>query len=167
MPESSAVSYLPSQPYPPMPGAVTPLVAYPHPIAPPPGFAVLVVSVNRGPYLVPAPTTSRFKVDGRSVPIPGEGTWHIAVPAGPRDVRYTDFMGIPIITTSVLAQPGAAHHLSFRFGGWRNRVHDAHGTDVTRFGLWSNYSIALAALAVVVPLCCGGLALMGVFSTSP
>ncbi|GAB3059515.1 hypothetical protein [Micromonospora schwarzwaldensis] len=161
------MSYLPSQPYPPMPGAVTPLVAYPHPIAPPPGCAVLVVSVNRGPYLVPAPTTSRFKIDRRSVPIPGEGTWHIAVPAGPHDVRYTDFMGIPIITTSVLAQPGAAHHLAFRFGGWRNRVHDGHGTDVTRFGMWSNYSILLVALAVIVPLCCGGLALLTAASSAP
>ncbi|WP_089157727.1 hypothetical protein [Micromonospora sp. NBS 11-29] len=159
------MSYLPPQPYPPMPGA--PLTAYPHPIAPPPGHAVLVVSVNRGPYVVPVPTTSRFKIDRRPVPIPGEGTWHIAVPAGPHDVRYTDFLGVPIVTTSVVAQPGAAHHLSFRFGGWRNRVHDGHGTDVTRFGLWSNYSILLVALAAMVPLCCGGLALVGAFSTSP
>ncbi|MFI5837365.1 hypothetical protein ACIA5A_27185 [Micromonospora sp. NPDC051300] len=161
------MSYLPAQPYPPMPGGVSPFVAYPHPIAPPPGYAVLVVSVNRGPYLVPVPTTSRFKIDKQQVPIPGEGTWHIAVPPGPHDVRYTDFLGVPIVTTAVMVQPGAAHHLSFRFGGWRNRVHDGYGTDVTRFGLWSNYSIMLVSLAVIVPLCCGGLAAIGVFSTSP
>ncbi|MFI7069865.1 hypothetical protein [Micromonospora sediminicola] len=162
------MSYHPSQPYPPpMPGVVTPLIAYPHPIAPPPGCAVLVVSVNRGPYLVPAPATSRFKVDGRVVAIPGEGTWHVAVPAGPRDVRYTDFMGIPVITTSLVAQPGAAHHLSFRFGGWRNRVHDGYGTDVTRFGMWSNYSILLVVLAVGGLLCCGLFGLTAAFSASP
>ncbi|WFE40821.1 hypothetical protein [Micromonospora sp. WMMD998] len=159
------MSYLPAQPYQPWPAA--PLTAYPQPIAPPPGHAVLVVSVNRGPYAIPVPTTSRFKVDKLVVPIPGEGTWHIAVPAGPHDVRYTDFMGVPIVTTSLVAQPGAAHHLSFRFGAWRNRVHDGYGTDVTRFGLWSNYTVALVALAVIVPLCCGvvGLISGGLTST--
>ncbi|MEH1097795.1 hypothetical protein [Micromonospora sp. CPCC 205561] len=148
------MSYPPPASYPPVPGAVTPLV-YPHPIAPPPGYAVLVVTVNRGPYLVPAPTTSRLKVDGQQVPIPGEGTWYVVISAGPHDVRYTDFMGLPLITTALVAHPGAAHHLSFRFGGWRNRVHDAHGTDVTRFGLWSNYSIALLTFGVIGLLCCG------------
>ncbi|MFJ6196679.1 hypothetical protein [Micromonospora sp. NPDC092111] len=161
------MSYPPYPSHPPMPGAVTPLTAYPHPISPPPGHAVLAVSVNRGPYLVPAPTTSRFKVDGRAVPIPGEGTWHVAVPAGSHDIRYTDFMGIPVITTTLVAQPGALHHLSFRFGGWRNRVHDGYGTDVTRFGMWSNYSIMLVTLAVVGVLCCGGFGLVAAISTSP
>ncbi|MBB5827224.1 MULTISPECIES: hypothetical protein [Micromonospora] len=158
------MSYPPHSPYPPGPGAVAPLTAYPQPIPPPPGHAVLVVSVNRGPYLVPAPATSKFKIDGRTVPIPGEGTWHVAVPAGPHDVRYTDFIGIPVITTALVAQPGAAHHLSFRFGGWRNRVHDGHGTDVTRFGMWSNYSIMLVTLAVLGVLCCGGFGLVAALS---
>ncbi|MFI7432404.1 hypothetical protein [Micromonospora haikouensis] len=158
------MSYPPHPSYPPGPGAVTPLTAYPQPIPPPPGHAVLVVSVNRGPYLVPAPATSKFKIDGRTVPIPGEGTWHVAVPAGPHDVRYTDFIGIPVITTALVAQPGAVHHLSFRFGGWRNRVHDGHGTDVTRFGMWSNYSILLVTLAVVGVLCCGGFGLVAALS---
>ncbi|WP_091107569.1 hypothetical protein [Micromonospora citrea] len=148
------MSYPPHPPYPPVPGAVTPLV-HPHPIAPPPGYAVLAVTVNRGPYIVPAPTTSKFKIDGQTVSIPGEGTWYMVVAPGQHDVRYTDFMGVPLITTSLAVQPGAAHHLSFRFGGWRNRVHDGHGTDVTRFGLWSNYSILLVTLAIFGLLCCG------------
>lgn len=138
-----------------MPGPVSLLVAYPHPVAPPAGCAVLVVSVNRGPYLVPATAAGRFKVDGRDVPIPGEGTWHVVVPAGQRDVRYTDFMGLPVITTTVVAHPGAVHPLSFRFGGWRNRVHDGYGTDVTKFGMWSNYLIALVTLVVIGVPCCG------------
>ncbi|MFY1652055.1 hypothetical protein ACN27J_14305 [Solwaraspora sp. WMMB762] len=162
------MSYPPHHPgYPPMPGAVSLLVAYPQPIAPPPGCAVLVVSVNRGPYLVPATAAGRFKVDGRDVPIPHEGTWHVAVPAGQHDVRYTDFMGVPVITTTVVAHPGAAHPLSFRFGGWRNRVHDGYGTDITKFGMWSNYLIALVALVVVGVLCCGGFGLIGALSGSP
>ncbi|MEU4643042.1 hypothetical protein [Micromonospora sp. NPDC023814] len=160
------MSYPPHPSYPPGPGAVTPLVAYPHPIPPPPGHAVLAVSVNRGPYLVPAPSTSKFKVDGQVVPIPGEGTWHVAVPAGPHDVRYTDFMGIPVMTTALVAHPGAVHHLSFRFGGWRNRVHDGHGTDVTKFGMWSNYSILLVTFLVLGVVCCGGSALLAGLSGS-
>ncbi|WP_117670023.1 hypothetical protein [Micromonospora sp. MW-13] len=161
------MSYPPHPSYPPMPGAVTPLIAYPHPISPPPGHAVLVVSVNRGPYLVPAPSTSRFKVDRQVVAIPGEGTWHVAVPAGPHDVRYTDFMGIPVMTTTLVAHPGVLHPLAFRFGGWRNRVYDGHGTDVTKFGMWSNYSILLVTLVVLGVLCCGGFGLVAGLSTSP
>ncbi|WP_431875004.1 hypothetical protein [Micromonospora marina] len=153
------MSYLPSQPYPPLPGGVSPLIAYPHPIAPPPGCGVLVVSVNRGPYLIPVPVTSRFKIDRQVVAIPGEGTWHVAVPAGAHDVRYTDFLGVPLVTTTLAVQPGAAHHLAFRFGGWRNRVYDGYGTDVTRFGLWSNYSVMLVVLAVLGVACCGVLGL--------
>ncbi|MFG1776003.1 hypothetical protein ACGFIR_06385 [Micromonospora sp. NPDC049051] len=148
------MSYPPHPPYPPVPGAVTPLV-YPHPIAPPPGYAVLGITVNRGPYIVPAPTTSKLKIDAVPVPIPGEGTWYVVISPGAHDVRYTDFMGLPLITTAMMAYPNAMHHLSFRFGGWRNRVHDAHGTDVTKFGMWSNYSIALVALAVFGVVCCG------------
>ena len=154
------MSYSAPLPYPPVPGAVTPFVAYPHPIPPPAGCAVLVVSVNRGPYIIPVTTTSRFKVSGRVVPIPGEGTWHVAVPAGQHDIRYTDFMGIPIVTTTLVVHPGAAYPLAFRFGGWRNRVHDGYCRDVTKFGLWSNYSIALVGLVTVGVLCCGGLALV-------
>ncbi|MEU7614799.1 hypothetical protein AB0M91_02845 [Micromonospora rifamycinica] len=161
------MSYPPQQPYPSAPGGVTPMIAYPHPVPPPPGHAVLVVSVNRGPYLVPVPTTSRFKIDGRPVSIPGEGTWYVAVPAGSHDVRYTDFMGIPIVTTALTVQPGVAYPLAFNFGGWRNRVRDGHGTDVTKFGMWSNYSIVLVVLPVVGLLCCGGLGLLSALSTSP
>ncbi len=137
-------------------------VAYPHPVQPPPGFACLAVTVNRGPYIVPAPTTSRLKVDGRHVRIPREGTWFVLVPAGQRDIRYTDLFGIPIMTTQVVLPPGGMHHLSFRFGGWRNRVYDGHGTDVTRFGMWSNYAIMLIMLimlGVTGLLCCGGIGL--------
>ena len=159
------MSYPHHPPYPPIPGAVAPLIAYPHPIVPPPGHAVLAVTVNRGPYIVPATATSKFKVGGWTVSIPREGTWHVAVPAGQHAVRYTDFMGIPIITTALVAHPGALHHLSFRFGGWRNRVHDGYGNDVTRFGLWSNYSIALVSLVVLGAVCCGALGLSGAFST--
>ncbi|MEU1754063.1 hypothetical protein ABZ436_15545 [Micromonospora matsumotoense] len=161
------MSYPPQPSYPSAPGGVTPMIAYPHPIPPPPGHAVLTVSVNRGPYLVPAPSTSRFKVDGRLVAIPGEGTWYVAVPAGPHDVRYTDFMGIPVITTALVTQPGVVYPLSFRFGGWRNRVHDGQGTDVTKFGMWSNYSILLVTLVVLGVLCCGGFGLVAALSTSP
>lgn len=161
------MSYPPQPSYPSAPGPVTPLVAYPQPIPPPPGHAVLAVSVNRGPYLVPVPATSRFKVDGRLVSIPGEGTWYVAVPAGAHDIRYTDFMGIPIVTTALTVQPGLVYPLSFRFGGWRNRVHDGQGTDVTKFGMWSNYSLVLVILPVVLLLCCGGLGLIGALSTSP
>ena len=131
------------------------MVAYPHPIAPPPGYAVLAISVNRGPYIVPAAVAARFRISGSVVAIASEGTWYVAVPAGTHDVRCTDFMGVPIITTVLVAHPGALHHLSFRFGGWRNRVYDGHGTDVTKFGLWSNYSIALVTLVVFGVLCCG------------
>lgn len=148
----------------PQPHPVAPLTAYPYPVAPPPGYAVLVVSVNRGPYIVPAPTTSRFKIDRREVPIPGAGTWHVAVPAGPHDVRYTDFTGMPLITTTLHAHPGAVHHLSFDFGRWRNRVRDGRGVDVTSFGLWSNYTIMLVTLAVVGVLCCGGFGLVVVLT---
>ncbi|WP_433390380.1 hypothetical protein [Micromonospora sp. KLBMP9576] len=149
------MTYPPYASYPPMPGPVHPLIAYPHPITPPPGYAVLVVTVNRGPYLIPAPVSSRFKVAGQPVAIPGEGTWHLAVPPGQHDVRYTDFMGVPLITTTLVIHPGTAQHLSFRFGGWRNRVHDGQGTDVTKFGLWSNYSMSLIVLAVFLLVCCG------------
>ncbi|PWU56929.1 hypothetical protein DLJ47_04305 [Micromonospora sp. S4605] len=152
------MSYPPHSAYPPpVPGAVTPMV-YPHPIQPPPGYSVLAVTVNRGPYIVPVPATGKLKIDGQTVPIPGEGTWHMVIAPGPHDVRYTDFMGVPLVTTALAAHPGAAHHLSFRFGAWRNRVHDGHGTDVTKFGLWSNYTILLLVFAVVGVVCCGLLA---------
>jgi hypothetical protein len=123
---------------------------------------VLAVTVNRGPYIVPAPATSKFKVNGQAVPIPGEGTWYVVIPPGSLDVRYTDFMGLPLITTTLAAHPGAAYHLSFRFGGWRNRAYDGYGTDVTKFGLWSNYSIALVTLGAFGLICCGFL---GPFTT--
>jgi len=35
-------------------------------------------------------------------------------------------------------------------------VRDAQGTDVTKFGMWSNYTIMLIGFAVIA-LCCVGL----------
>jgi hypothetical protein len=141
-------------------------MAYAQPVALPPGFGALVVSVNRGPYLVPAPSTAKLKVDGRQVAVPGAGTWHIPLPAGPHDVRYTDFLGIPMMTTHPqVIQPGMPHYLTFDFGVWRNRVRDGAGTDVTKFGLWSNYTVLLITLAVVLVFCCGGTALIGAMSS--
>jgi hypothetical protein len=137
-------------------------VAYPHPIPLPAGAGCLVVSVNRGPYLVPVTATAKLKIDGREVSISGAGTWYIPVPAGPHEVRYTDLLGIPMVTTSVIVQPGTACQLSFQFGAWRNRVYDGHGTDVTKFGMWSNYTILLITLVGVAVICCGGI---GVIST--
>lgn len=129
--------------------------AYPQPVALPPGYGMLVVSANRGPYLVPVLGAGQLKVDRQKVPLPGnEGTWFVPVPAGPHDVRVTDFMGLPIVTTDVMVHPGAGHPLTFRFGGWRNRVADAQGTDVTKFGLWSNYLILLVTMGVMSVGCC-------------
>jgi hypothetical protein len=145
--------------YPRVPGGVPTLFAYAHPVPLPAGHGCLVVAVNRGPYLVPAPATCRLKIDGVQVPLPGEGTWHIPVPAGPHDVRFTDWFGIPVMTTQPVVQPAAAAYLSFRFGGWRNRVYDPHGTDVTKFGMWSNYTFLLLTFAVIGLLCCGGFGL--------
>ncbi|WP_422774143.1 hypothetical protein ACN28C_15460 [Plantactinospora sp. WMMC1484] len=153
-----------SHPSVPSPGMA--LAAYPHPIALPPGWGALIVSANRGPYLVPAPSTCKLKIDGREVSGMAEGTFHVAVPAGEHDVRFTDLFGIPMITTRVVVQPNAGHQLSFRFGGWRNRVHDGQGTDVTTFGMWSNYSILLITLGVVGVICCGGLALIPMLTSS-
>lgn len=136
-------------------------MAYGQPVALPPGFGALVVTVNRGPYLVPVSSTMRLKVDGQHAAIPGEGTWHIPLPAGPHEVRYTDFLGIPAITTPpVIIQPGMPHYLNFDFGVWRNRVRDGAGADVTKFGMWSNYTVGLIAIGVVL-LCCVGTALIG------
>jgi len=140
-------------------------MAYAQPVPLPPGFGALVVSVNRGPYLVPAPSTAKLKVDGRNVAIPGAGTWHIPLPAGPHDVRYTDFIGIPTMTTHPQTiQPGMPLYLTFDFGVWRNRVRDAAGVDVTKFGMWSNYTVLAITLVVLVVFCCGGAALI---STMP
>jgi len=141
--------------YPPPPGAPFVPIAYAQPVALPPGFGALVVSVNRGPYMVPAPTTTKLKIDGREVAIPFVGTWHIPLPAGPHRVRYTDFMGIPMITTHPqVVQPGMPHYLSFDFGTWRNRVRDGAGIDVTKYGMWSNYTLLLIMLAVIAVCCC-------------
>ncbi|GIG89909.1 hypothetical protein [Plantactinospora endophytica] len=145
--------------YPSIPPPGMALAAYPHPVQLPPGWGALIVSANRGPYLVPAPTTCKLKIDGREVSGMAEGTFHIAVPAGEHEVKYTDLFGIPMITTRVVVHPGTAQQVSFRFGGWRNRVHDGQGADITRFGMWSNYSILLITLAVV-GACCGGLVLI-------
>jgi hypothetical protein len=141
-------------------------IAYPHPVAPLPGQSCLVISVNRGPYLVPVATAGRLKVDRRQVTIPREGTWYVPVPAGTHDVRYTDFLGVPMVTTQLATQPGAAHQLSFRFGAWRNRVFDGQGTDVTKFGMWSNYTIMLITFAVLIVFGCGGLTLITALAAS-
>jgi len=136
-------------------------VAYPHPVPLPAGAGALVLTVNRGPYVVPVSASSKLKIDGREVPIGGENvTWHIPLPAGTHEVKYTDFMGLPMVRTEVVIQPGAASHLNFRFGVWRNRVYDGQGADVTRFGLWSNYLIMLVTLGTMVLVCCGGSALL-------
>jgi hypothetical protein len=88
------------------------------------------------------------------------------VPAGRHDIRYTDWLGIPIMTTVADLQPGMMHQLSFRFGGWRNRVHDGHGTDVTKFGMWSNYLVMLITFGAIGVLCCGGTLLLSMLSSS-
>ncbi|MEO3746630.1 hypothetical protein [Plantactinospora sp. B5E13] len=137
------------------PGQPAKPAAYPHPVALPTGAGALVVTVNRGPYMVPVPKTAKLRVDGRHVPIPGAGTWHIPVPAGPHQIKFTDFIGVPLVTTSVVVQPGAATILDFRFGVWRNRVHDGQGADVTRFGMWSNHLVSIIEVAVVLAVCCG------------
>ncbi len=140
-------------------------MAYAQPVALPPGFGALVVSVNRGPYLVPVSGTAKLKVDRQQVAIPGAGTWHIPLPAGPHDVRYTDFLGVPMVTTHPqVIQPGLPHYLAFDFGVWCNRVRDGAGVDVTKFGMWSNYTVLLVTLAVFGLLCCGGGALIGATS---
>jgi len=135
-------------------------MAYAQPVALPPGFGALVVSVNRGPYLVPVSSTAKLKIDKQRVAIPSEGTWHIPLPAGPHDVRYTDFMGVPMVTTQPqVIQPGMPHYLTFDFGVWRSRVRDGAGVDVTKFGMWSNYAVLLITIAVVALCCCGGSAI--------
>ncbi|ROT31118.1 hypothetical protein [Micromonospora sp. HM5-17] len=141
------------------PGYLAP-VAHPHPVPLPAGAGALVVTVSRGPYVVPVPATCKLKIDGREVPIPGAGTWHIPVPAGPHEVKYTDFLGVPMVRTDVVVQPGTPSYLDFRFGVWRNRVYDGQGADVTRFGMWSNYLIALIGLISTLVICCGGGALL-------
>jgi len=152
---------------PPPPGAPFVPIAYAQPVPLPPGFGALVVSVNRGPYLIPAPSTAKLKVDGRPAAIPGAGIWHIPLPAGTHDVRYTDFIGIPTMTTHPqLIQPGVPHYLNFDFGVWRNRVRDNAGTDVTKFGMWSNYTVLLITLAILFVICCGGGALLSTISSS-
>jgi len=140
-------------------------MAYAQPVPLPPGFGALVVSVNRGPYLVPVPSTAKLKVDRQNVAIPGAGTWHIPLPAGPHDVRYTDFLGIPMVTTHPQTiQPGMPLYLTFDFGVWRNRVRDGAGVDVTKFGMWSNYTVMLIMLGAFLVLCCGGTALIQAMS---
>jgi hypothetical protein len=130
-------------------------IAYAQPVPLPPGYGALVVSVNRGHLLIPSPSTTTLKVDGREVPIPFAGTWHIPLPAGPHDVKYTDVLGIPLMTTRPqVIQPGMPHYLSFDFGMWRHRVRDGAGNDVTKFGLWSNYTVLLILLAIIAACCC-------------
>ncbi len=149
------------------PGPVMPFTAYPMPVPVPEGHGVLVVSFNRGPYLVSAASTSKLKVDGRQVPFGGEGTYHVVVPAGPHEVKVTDPFGMPMIKTKLTVHPGAGHQLAFRFGGWRNRVHDGQGNDVTTFGMWSNYAIMLVVLPAILLVCCGGSALLASLSNTP
>ncbi|MEU7826052.1 hypothetical protein [Catellatospora sp. NPDC049133] len=153
-----------SHPLPPAP--VMPYTAYPMPVPVPEGHGVLIVSFNRGPYIVSAASTCRLKIDGREVPFAGEGTYYIVVPAGPHEAKVTDFIGMPMIKTALTVHPGAGHQLAFRFGGWRNRVHDGQGADVTTFGMWSNYLIMLVFFPVFFLLCCGGVALISALGSS-
>ncbi len=142
------------------PGGVAPYVAYPAPIAPPPGFGCLVTTANHGPYIVSAASTTTLKVDGREFPI----GWCLVLPPGRHDIKLTDFIGIPMIRTELVVHPGATHPLRFHFGGWRNRVYDGQGTDVTRFGMWSNYAILLLVLGpllLVALLACVGILVLG------
>jgi hypothetical protein len=143
-----------------------PYTAYPMPVPVPEGHGVLIVSFNRGPYIVSAASTCRLKIDGREVPFAGEGTYYIVVPAGPHEAKVTDFIGMPMIKTALTVHPGAGHQLAFRFGGWRNRVHDGQGADVTTFGMWSNYLIMLVFFPVFFLLCCGGVALISALGSS-
>ena len=65
---------------------------------------------------------------------------------------------------SQVIQPGMPHYLTFDFGVWRNRVRDGAGIDVTKFGMWSNYTVLLVTLAAVLVFCCGGGALISAVS---
>ncbi|BCJ75652.1 hypothetical protein CS0771_51960 [Catellatospora sp. IY07-71] len=138
------------------PGAIVPFIAYPVPITPPPGCGVLVFTVNRGPYLVSAASTARLRIGGQEVPFAGEGTWHVAVPAGAFEVRLTDFMGVPIMKTAVTVQPGEAQARTFDFQVWRNRVLDGQGNDAATFAMWSNYLIMVVTLVGIAVACCCG-----------
>ncbi|MEU8007123.1 hypothetical protein AB0B66_38680 [Catellatospora sp. NPDC049111] len=153
-----------SQPMP--PAQVMPYTAYPMPVPVPEGHGVLIVSFNRGPYIVSAASTCRLKIDGREVPFAGEGIYYIVVPAGPHEAKVTDFIGMPMIKTALTVHPGAGHQLAFRFGGWRNRVHDGQGADVTTFGMWSNYLIMLVFFPAFFLLCCGGVAVISALGSS-
>lgn len=162
-PSGMAYPHQPSAaPYQSLPPVLAPS---PYPPQLPPGYGCLSLEFNRGPYLIPAMTTSRFKVDGQDVTHRmREGRWFLPVAAGYHKLKVTDFMGVPIMTTEVTVAPGGTHHRSFRFGGWRNRVRDERGTDVTRFGLWSNYSMMLIGFAVLA-VCCVGLITLVVASS--
>ncbi|GAA1401627.1 hypothetical protein GCM10009662_25190 [Catellatospora coxensis] len=148
------------------PGSLIPYTAYPMPVPVPEGHGVLIVSFNRGPYIVSAASTSKLKIDGRQVPFGGEGTYYVLVPAGPHEVKVTDPFGMPMIKTALTVHPGAGHQLAFRFGGWRNRVFDGQGADVTTFGMWSNYLIMLVFFPALFLLCCGGVALISALGSS-
>ena len=151
----AAVTY----PYQPAAPPLTPLPGPPPAL--PPGHGLLVVSFNRGPYMVPVMTTSRFKIDGRDVRVQ-EGTWFIVVPAGQRQIKVTDFIGVTIASTILAVQPGATHQLRWDFGAWRNRVYDHRNADVTKFGMWSNYTVMLITLGIILPVtCCAILGILG------
>jgi len=146
-------------------GEAYPLVGYPVPITPPTGHGSLAISISRGPYIVPVASTSRLKIDGRDISKTGEQTF-VAVPAGPHQVKLTDFLGMPLMSTELTVHPGAVQQLSFSAGAWRNRVYDGQGADVTKFGMWSNYTILAITLAVLLVVCCGGFALLAAVSST-
>src|SRR5690606_30958041 len=143
------------------PLVLTPSLNVPPPV--PPGYGLLSVELNRGPYLVPAGTAAKLKISGQQVPAAlTHGPWYIPVLAGRHVVKVTDPFGIPVVTTEVVLEPGSSHHRYFHFGAWRNRARDAFGNDVTRFGMWSNYTIMLIVLGTTLLVCCGVSALLGI-----
>lgn len=133
----------------------------------PPGYGYLLVEVSRGPYIVPAHNAGKVKIEGLSTGMKlGPGRWHIPVVAGWHTVKLTDLLGMPMVSTQPqLVQPGAATYVYFHVGAWRNRAKDAQGTDVTKFGMWSNYSFLLILLGVVLLACCALPAAFGAFSS--
>lgn len=150
------------------------MAAYPHhqplvltpsltPPVLPPGYGYLRVELNRGPYLLPAGTGAKLMISGYHVPAAlTHGPWYVPVIAGRHVVKITDPFGIPAITSEVVVEPGGHHYRYFHFGAWRNRARDAAGADVTKFGMWSNYTIMLIALGGTLLVCCGVSVLLGI-----
>lgn len=137
-------------------------VGVPAPPPIPPGYGCLVLTFGRGPYLYPVMFTGRFRIGPVPVPV-GQGTWYVIVPPGVHEMKVVDALGITMARTRRTVSPDRPQPLRFHFGGWRNRVYDEHGTDVTTYGMWSNYAVALVvsgALLALAGLCAGGVTLL-------